>query len=109
MSVLWPPILSAYIGIGMGATDYQQPMRKPFPFSKLKIPFLSVLGSEDYPAVQRMAADIKSRMHDFALLSTQRTITGADHYYDDYQDALTDTVAGWLDTLVAGSATTAPP
>jgi pimeloyl-ACP methyl ester carboxylesterase len=114
MSMAWlevtdKPQIDGYIGISMGATDYQQPMRKPFPFDQLKVPFLSIQGSEDYPAVQRMAADIKSRMHDFAPLSAQRTIPGADHYYDDYQDALTDTVAGWLDTLVVGSATTAPP
>jgi alpha-beta hydrolase superfamily lysophospholipase len=107
MSMAWlevadKPQIAGYIGIGMGATDYGQPMRKPFPFDRLKVPFLSILGSEDYPAVQRMAADIKSRMHDFAPLSAQRTIPGADHYYDDYQDALTDTVADWLESLVAG-------
>jgi hypothetical protein len=107
MSMAWlevtdKPQIDGYIGISMGATDYQQPMRKPFPFDQLKVPFLSVLGSEDYPAVQRMAADIKSRIHDFAPLSAQQTIAGADHYYVDYEDALTATVAGWLDTLVSG-------
>jgi len=104
MSMAWfevaeKPQIDGYIGISMGATDYQQPMRKPFPFNKLKVPFLSILGSEDYPAVQRMAADIRSRLDDFAPLSAQQTIAGADHYYVDYEDALTDTVAGWLDAL----------
>lgn len=116
MSMAWlevtdKPQIDGYIGISMGATDYRQPMRKPFPFDQLKVPFLSILGSEDYPAVQRMAADIRSRMHEFAPLSVQRTIPGADHYYDDYQEALTDTVAGWLGTLVDGPAPAevAPP
>ena len=71
----------------MGATDFRQPIRKPFPFDRLRVPFLSILGSEDYPAVQRMAADIRSRMTDFAPLSAQQIIPGADHYYGDYEDA----------------------
>jgi hypothetical protein len=104
MSMVWlevteKPQIGGYIGISMGATDYRQPMRQPFPFNKLKIPFLSILGSEDYPAVQRMAADIRSRLDSFHALSAQQTITGADHYYVDYEDALTDVVANWLDTL----------
>lgn len=104
MSMAWleaaqKPQIDGYIGISMGATDYRQPMRKPFPFNRLKVPFLSILGSEDYPAVQRMAADIRSRLDDFAPLSAQQTIAGADHYYADYEDKLIATVAGWLDTL----------
>ncbi len=104
MSMTWldataRPRIDGYIGIGMGATDYRQPMRKPFPFDRLRVPFLSILGSEDYPAVQRMAADIRSRMAGFAPLSAQQVIPGADHYYGDYEDVLIEVVAGWLDTL----------
>lgn len=104
MSMAWlgatdSPLIDGYIGISMGATDYQQPMRKPFAFGRLKVPFLSIVGSEDYPAVQRMASDIRSRMDGFHPLSAQQTIAGADHYYDDYEDALTEVVAAWLDTL----------
>jgi alpha-beta hydrolase superfamily lysophospholipase len=104
MSMAWleaagKPQIDGYIGISMGATDYRQPMRQPFPFNKLTVPFLSIIGSEDYPAVQRMAADIRSRLDGFAPLSAQQTIAGADHYYVDYEDTLTDVIAGWLDTL----------
>jgi len=35
---------------------------------------------------------------DFAPLSAQQTIPGADHYHDDYEDALTTVVIDWLDT-----------
>jgi pimeloyl-ACP methyl ester carboxylesterase len=113
MSMAWleatdEPQIEGYIGIGMGATDYRQPMHKPFPFDRLNVPFLSILGSEDYPAVQRMAADIRARMPDFAPLSAQRTIPGADHYFNDYQDALTEVVAGWLDRLTDGPGSAEP-
>ena len=32
--------ITAYIGAGMGATDYQQPMKKPFPLADMSIPVL---------------------------------------------------------------------
>ena len=41
--------IDAFIGIGMGATDYRQPMQRPFPFVTLKIPVLDIYGSEDSP------------------------------------------------------------
>jgi len=105
MSMAWLeavsiPRIDAYIGIGMGAIDVGQPMRRPYPFDRLRVPFLSILGSEDYPAVQRMAAAIRARMDSFAPPSAQRIIEGADHYYAGHEAALTDAVAGWLDTLV---------
>ena len=34
--------IDAFIGIGMGATDYKQPMRHPFPFASLKVPVLDL-------------------------------------------------------------------
>ena len=49
--------IDAYIGIGMGATDYKQPMREPFPLEKLQVPVLDLYGALDYPAVQRGAAE----------------------------------------------------
>jgi len=35
-------IISAYIGAGMGATDYKQPMEQPFPLPKMTIPVLDI-------------------------------------------------------------------
>ena len=40
-----------FIGIGMGATDYGQPMRGPFPLATMSVPILDLFGDEDYPAV----------------------------------------------------------
>jgi hypothetical protein len=93
--------LAAYIGIGMGATDYQQPMRKPFPMDSLRVPFLNIYGSKDYPAVQRLAEQFEFLLNDRNDYSAQIEVPGADHYFGDYEDELVDVVANWLDGLVA--------
>ena len=92
--------LAAYIGIGMGATDYRQPMRKPFPFERLRAPFLNVYGSEDYPAVKRLAGQLESTLDENDRYSAQVPVPGADHYFTGYEDQLIDAVADWLDGLV---------
>ena len=37
----------AYIGAGMGATDYKQPMRKPFPLAQMSVPILDIYGADE--------------------------------------------------------------
>jgi hypothetical protein len=48
--------IDAYIGLGMGATDYQQPMRERFPLVQMQVPVLDLYGANEYPAVMRGAA-----------------------------------------------------
>jgi len=91
--------IDAYIGIGMGATDYQQPMRKPFPFGKIRVPLLNIVGSEDYPAVQRQAKALESLLNDLPPGSAQVRIEGAGHYFDNQNEALVEAVIDWLETL----------
>ncbi len=90
----------AYVGIGMGATDYKQPMRQPFPLDKITKPMLDVYGEEDYPAVHRLAPvrlqQIKDAGH---AKSKQVKIPKANHYFTDQGEPLTEVVAEWLDTL----------
>ena len=92
--------ISAYIGIGMGATDYKQPMKKPFPLSQLTIPVLDIYGSNDFPGVINNAA---SRLDMIKTAgnqkSGQRMINDADHYFTEKDDILLSEVAQWLDTL----------
>ncbi|MCP3688014.1 MAG: DUF3530 family protein, partial [Gammaproteobacteria bacterium] len=44
---------TAYVGISMGATDYKQPMREPFPLDMITVPVLDIYGADDYPAVHK--------------------------------------------------------
>lgn len=92
--------IDAYVGIGMGATDYKQPMRKPFPLAQMKVPLLDVYGKDDYPAVLRMAPERKAMLDKAGNpQSAQQIIEGADHYFAGHNEALLETVANWLDGL----------
>ena len=92
--------IDAYIGIGMGATDYKQPMRKPFPLAKMKIPVLDVYGQDEYPAVINMAVGrkkiLKQKGH---ILSRQIVVPGANHYFTDMGEPLLQVISGWLETV----------
>ncbi|HIA08642.1 MAG TPA: DUF3530 family protein [Chromatiaceae bacterium] len=92
--------ISAFVGIGMGATDYRQPMEKPFPLDRLSVPILDLYGGEDYPAVHRLAME-RSVAADKAghPKSLQRIVPGADHYFIDKDDELLNAVSAWLTTL----------
>ncbi len=92
--------IDAYIGIGMGATDYKQPMKQPFPLDKIKVPVLDVYAENDYPAVLKMAAE-RLRLIEQAAneKSDQVVVKGTEHYYVDKGDALTQVIEQWLQTL----------
>ena len=93
-------IIDAYVGIGMGATDYKQTMKKPFPLDKIKVPVLDVYAENDYPAVIKMAEQrfrlIKKAGNE---KSNQMVVKESDHYYVDQGEALTQIISRWLDTL----------
>ena len=92
--------IDAYIGIGMGATDYKQPMAKPFPLTKMAVPVLDIYGSNDYPAVLRMAPERKAMMEQAGNpQSAQQVIEGAEHYFNGHNDALVEIVGDWLNNL----------
>ena len=93
-------IISAYIGAGMGATDYKQPMEQAFPLPKMTIPVLDIYGDKEYPAVLRMApgrlAMIKKAGN---KKSKQVVVPDANHYFTDKGDELVAPVAEWLNSL----------
>lgn len=90
--------LSAYIGIGMGATDLNQKMKKPFPLDKLKMPVLDIYGEKDYRAVKRMAPG-RLQAIQWNPLSKQVKVKDADHYFTGMGDELLKVVSVWLDNF----------
>ena len=92
--------IDAYAGIGMGATDYKQPMAKPFPLEKMTVPVLDIYGANEYPAVLN-GARLRLEMINKAgnKKSKQQSIAEANHYFTDYGDALLKAMNVWLDTL----------
>ena len=92
--------ITAFIGVGMGSTDYGQPMLKPFPLEDIKIPVLDILGENDYPAVKRNAPRRLERIKQAGNpKSQQRIVPKSDHYFTDRGDALLKEVADWLNSL----------
>ncbi len=92
--------IDAYIGLGMGATDYLQPMRAPFPLDRMKFPVLDLYGEYDYPAVLAMAPERLALIHKVGnRQSRQEVLPDADHYYTGQGEALTDAVVAWLKKL----------
>ena len=92
--------IDAYVGIGMGATDYKQPMKQPFPLGKIKVPVLDVYAENDYPAVLKMAAERLRLIKKAAnKKSGQVVVKDAGHYYVDKGEALTQVIDQWLQSL----------
>ena len=90
----------AYIGIGMGATDYKQPMVESFQLDKMAMPVLDLYGFNDYPAVLRMAPDRLEMIEKAGNPKSQQlAVPGADHYFKGQNDALVISVEEWLSTL----------
>ncbi|MFW2439128.1 MAG: DUF3530 family protein [Arenicellales bacterium] len=92
--------LDAFIGIGMGAVDYKQPMQKPFPLEQIKVPVLDVFGQDEYPAVKRGAPERLSAIKKAGnKKSAQVTVPNANHYFTDQGEALLEVVTPWLNDL----------
>lgn len=92
--------ISAFIGVGMGSTDYGQPMLKPFALEDIKIPVLDIRGENDFPAVHRNAQRRLNRIKQAGnSKSQQRVVAKSDHYFTDRGDVLLKEVTDWLNTL----------
>ena len=97
--------IAAYIGAGMGATDYQQKMAEPFPLDKMKVPVLDIYGSDEFNGVLRMAPERLAAMKKANNpKSSQQVLEGANHYFntEEQSEALAEAVSAWLDTLNEG-------
>ncbi|MDH5593858.1 MAG: alpha/beta hydrolase family protein [Gammaproteobacteria bacterium] len=94
--------IDAYVGIGMGAVDYKQKMKKPLPLDKLKVPILDIYGAKDFPAVHRYAyRRLMSSEKGGNPLSKQVVVPEADHYFTEMGKPLLEEISKWLDTLGA--------
>ena len=92
--------IDGFIGIGMGATDYRQPMREPFPLETMSVPVLDLFGEDDYPSVLREAPNRLAAIRTAgSSRSDQRIVPGAEHFFRDMDDELVGAVADWLASL----------
>ncbi|MEM7562663.1 MAG: DUF3530 family protein [Pseudomonadota bacterium] len=92
--------LHAFIGLGLGATDYQQPMLHAFPLDRLKVPVFDLYGENEFPAVIKMAPERLQAMQVAGNPdSLQKVLPGSDHYFTDHGDALLEEVLAWLGSI----------
>jgi pimeloyl-ACP methyl ester carboxylesterase len=92
--------INAYIGIGMGATDYQQPMKEAFPLAGMHVPVLDIYGSAEFPQVLKMAPERLEGMRKAGNpQSRQVVVNGADHYFHEHNAELAIAVGAWLNQL----------
>lgn len=92
--------LNAFIGIGMGPTDYGQPMLEPFPLQDIKIPVLDIHGKNDYPAVLHNAPRRWKNMQRAGNNKSQQlAVKGANHYFNERDAELLTEITNWLNTL----------
>ena len=92
--------IKGYIGIGIGATDYKQPMLQPLPLDKFKIPVLDIYGSQEYGAVIKAAPERLKQIKSTGIKqSEQRVVEGANHYFTDKGGLLLDEINDWLNKL----------
>ena len=92
--------ISAYVGIGMGATDYKQPMQESFPLARMHVPVLDVYGSAEFPQVLNMAPERAAAIRKAGNTQSQQiVIPGADHYFHEHNKELVEVVGEWLGNL----------
>ncbi len=94
--------VNAFVGIGMGATDYQQKVIKRFPLDVMLKPVLDIYGEKDFPGVVRLSNSRKALMDISGnQQNAQIIINKADHYYTETgtSQALVDSVDTWLSNL----------
>lgn len=92
--------IDAFVGLGLGATDYQQFMAEPFPLDKMTVPVFDLYGEKEFPAVIKMAPErLKMIQAAGNEKSAQAILPEADHYFHEKGEELTAAVAGWLEKL----------
>ena len=89
--------ISGFIGIGMGSVGNDNRMNQTHTLSKINIPVLDLYGEADLDSVlnttkQRKDAAKKADNRHY----TQVVTKGANHFYDDKDEALVNAVTKWL-------------
>ncbi len=92
-------MIDGYIAVGMGATDFGQELVAPYPIDRMRVPFLDILGSDEYPRVLDQAAERAARVEATHALSRQQRVPGADHYFKGHNAELGVEVGAWLRQL----------
>jgi pimeloyl-ACP methyl ester carboxylesterase len=89
--------VKGFVAIGMASFAQDARMNSTLALEKITVPVLDLYGENDLEAIlfateERAAAAKKAGNKHF----TQTQITGANHFFDDKEEELIETVAKWL-------------
>ena len=87
--------IDSVVLIGMSAGQKDEHINGATSLSKIKIPVLDLIGSEDLPAVletnqKRQQAAAHNKAYEFV------EVKGANHFFDDHNEQLIEAISGWL-------------
>ncbi len=89
--------IDGYIIMGAGATDYRQSLQTPFPFADMRVPVLDLYGEYEFPRPLSMLSERQALLEKGGNPGSRLImLPGADHYFHDAGDPLTETVSQWL-------------
>ncbi len=92
--------IHAFVGIGMGATDYKQPLQESYPLAKMHVPVLDIYGSAEFPQVLGMAPERAAAISKAGNPQSQQVvIPDADHYFHEHNRELVEAVSEWMGKL----------
>ena len=92
-------LIQGYIAMGLGATDAGQELKTPFPIGNMSVPVLDIYGSEEYPRPLAMLPERQALLAQNANASSaQIEVEGANHYFADAGEQLTQQVLEWLNS-----------
>ncbi|MDC9715578.1 MAG: DUF3530 family protein [Gammaproteobacteria bacterium] len=94
--------IKAFVGIGMGATDYKQKIVNGFPLNKMPVPLLDIYAAQDFSGVRNLSV-YRGKLIKMAgnKKSAQIIVKDSDHYYKSNKSAerLITKVGDWLNAL----------
>lgn len=91
--------IQGYIAMGLGATDAGQDLKTPFPIGNMSVPVLDIYGSEEYPRPLAMLPERQALLAKNANASSALVeVEGANHYFTDTGEQLTEQVLEWLNS-----------
>lgn len=92
-------MIQGYIAIGLGTTDAGQDLKTPFPIGNMTVPVLDIYGSEEYPRPLAMVPERQDLIEQNGNASSaQIKVDGANHYFSEAGEVLTERVLEWLDS-----------
>lgn len=93
-----PGDIRGFVAIGMQVNEHDPRMNTSLTLSKIQIPSLDLYGTKDLPEVMKSVDKRKAAAASAGNKDYQQKMIEGDHFFEGHEQALTDTVAEWLNS-----------